>query len=42
MNLNVWDVAEPLRELIASGAEVEERRLSRPDVPLTELIQVAS
>ena len=35
MNVNVWDVAEPLRELIASGEEVDERRLADPGVPLT-------
>jgi 3-phenylpropionate/trans-cinnamate dioxygenase ferredoxin reductase component len=34
MNVNVWDVAEPLRELIASGEEVDERRLADPGVPL--------
>jgi 3-phenylpropionate/trans-cinnamate dioxygenase ferredoxin reductase subunit len=34
MNVNVWDVAEPLRELIASGEEVDEGRLADPGVPL--------
>ena len=34
MNVNVWDVADPLRELIASGEEVDERRLADPGVPL--------
>jgi 3-phenylpropionate/trans-cinnamate dioxygenase ferredoxin reductase subunit len=34
MNVNVWDVADPLRELIAGGEEVDERRLADPGVPL--------
>ena len=38
MNVNVWDVAEPIQALIAGGHAVDERRLSDPDVPLTELI----
>jgi 3-phenylpropionate/trans-cinnamate dioxygenase ferredoxin reductase subunit len=45
MNVNVWDVADPIQALIRSGEPVDERRLSDPDVPLTDLIvdeQVAS
>jgi 3-phenylpropionate/trans-cinnamate dioxygenase ferredoxin reductase subunit len=38
MNVNVWDVAEPIQALISSGEPVDERRLSDPDVPLTELL----
>lgn len=38
MNLNVWDVREPLERLIRSGAEVEDRRLADPDVPLGDLV----
>ncbi|MEO8687889.1 MAG: FAD-dependent oxidoreductase [Solirubrobacteraceae bacterium] len=38
MNVNVWDVVEPIQALIASDIPVDERRLSDPDVPLTELI----
>jgi 3-phenylpropionate/trans-cinnamate dioxygenase ferredoxin reductase subunit len=38
MNVNVWDVADPIRALIASGGAVDERRLTDPDVPLTELL----
>jgi 3-phenylpropionate/trans-cinnamate dioxygenase ferredoxin reductase subunit len=34
MNVNVWDVAEPIQALIASGVQVDERRLADPDVPL--------
>jgi 3-phenylpropionate/trans-cinnamate dioxygenase ferredoxin reductase subunit len=38
MNVNVWDVAEPIRALIARGSAVDERRLTDPDVPLTALL----
>jgi 3-phenylpropionate/trans-cinnamate dioxygenase ferredoxin reductase subunit len=37
MNVNVWNVVEPIRELIREGAPVDDRRLADPDVPLTEL-----
>jgi 3-phenylpropionate/trans-cinnamate dioxygenase ferredoxin reductase subunit len=38
MNVNVWDVADPIRALIASAHAVDERRLTDPDVPLTALL----
>ena len=37
MNVNVWDVIEPIRELIRGRVPVDDRRLCDPDVPLTEL-----
>jgi len=37
MNVNVWDVADPIRALIASRRVIDERRLADPDVPLTAL-----
>lgn len=37
MNMNIWDVSEPIRELIRSQAPVSRDRLADPDVPLTEL-----
>jgi 3-phenylpropionate/trans-cinnamate dioxygenase ferredoxin reductase subunit len=40
MNVNVWDVAEPIQALIRSGRAIDERRLSDPDVPLADLIVV--
>jgi 3-phenylpropionate/trans-cinnamate dioxygenase ferredoxin reductase component len=40
MNVNVWDVNEPIQALIASGRPIDERRLSDPDVPLTDLVAV--
>jgi 3-phenylpropionate/trans-cinnamate dioxygenase ferredoxin reductase subunit len=38
MNVNVWDVADTIRALIASRDPVDERRLTDPDVPLTTLV----
>ena len=38
MNVNVWDVADTIRALIASREPVDERRLIDPDVPLTMLV----
>jgi 3-phenylpropionate/trans-cinnamate dioxygenase ferredoxin reductase component len=40
MNVNIWDVTEPIQALIRSGRPVEERRLADPDVPLTDLVAV--
>jgi 3-phenylpropionate/trans-cinnamate dioxygenase ferredoxin reductase component len=38
MNVNVWDVTEPIQALVAGGRPVDERRLADPDVPLTDLL----
>jgi 3-phenylpropionate/trans-cinnamate dioxygenase ferredoxin reductase component len=38
MNVNVWDVADTIRALIAGREPVDERRLTDPDVPLTMLV----
>ena len=37
MNVNVWDVVEPIRELILSGREVDPSRLADPEVSLDEV-----
>jgi 3-phenylpropionate/trans-cinnamate dioxygenase ferredoxin reductase subunit len=37
MNLNVWDVADDLRAIVASGTPIPAARLADPDVPLGEL-----
>ncbi|GJF30629.1 pyridine nucleotide-disulfide oxidoreductase [Kitasatospora sp. NE20-6] len=37
MNVNVWDVVDPIRALILGGRPVDEARLTDPDVPLEEL-----
>ncbi|MFF4817201.1 NAD(P)/FAD-dependent oxidoreductase [Kitasatospora sp. NPDC001309] len=37
MNVNVWDVVDPVRELIVSRREVDADRLADPTVPLTDV-----
>jgi 3-phenylpropionate/trans-cinnamate dioxygenase ferredoxin reductase component len=37
MNVNVWDVSDPIQALIASGATVDRARLADPDVPVEEV-----
>lgn len=36
MNVNVWDVADPIRRLIQQRVAVDDRRLVDPDVPLED------
>jgi 3-phenylpropionate/trans-cinnamate dioxygenase ferredoxin reductase subunit len=38
MNVNVWDVTEPIQRIIRGRVAVDERRLADPDVPLEELV----
>ncbi|MET9222238.1 NAD(P)/FAD-dependent oxidoreductase [Streptomyces sp. NPDC088197] len=38
MNVNVWDVTEPIQQLIRSGRAVDPERLSDPAVPLTSFL----
>ncbi|MGH2986178.1 MAG: NAD(P)/FAD-dependent oxidoreductase [Solirubrobacterales bacterium] len=38
MNMNVWDVSDPVRELIRSRRRVSSRDLADPDVPLSRLV----
>jgi 3-phenylpropionate/trans-cinnamate dioxygenase ferredoxin reductase component len=38
MNVNVWDVTEPIKMLIESREAVDVDRLRDPDVPLAELV----
>jgi 3-phenylpropionate/trans-cinnamate dioxygenase ferredoxin reductase component len=38
MNVNVWDVVDPIQDLIRSRAAVDPERLADPDVPLEELV----
>jgi 3-phenylpropionate/trans-cinnamate dioxygenase ferredoxin reductase component len=38
MNVNVWDVSDPIRRLIGEGVTVDDRRLADPDVPIEELV----
>ena len=37
MNVNVWDVIDDVKALIASGAVVDPDRLADPSVPLADL-----
>lgn len=38
MNVNVWDVTDPIKALVASGRPVDPERLADPDVPLSDLL----
>jgi 3-phenylpropionate/trans-cinnamate dioxygenase ferredoxin reductase subunit len=38
MNVNVWDVNDPIRRLISERVKVDDRRLSDPDVPIDQLV----
>ncbi len=38
MNVNVWDVAEPVRQLIREGRPLDADALADPDVPLESLL----
>jgi 3-phenylpropionate/trans-cinnamate dioxygenase ferredoxin reductase subunit len=40
MNVNVWDVVDPIQRLIRDQVPVDDRRLSDPDVPLEQLAPV--
>ena len=37
MNVNVWDVTDPIQRLIRERVAVDDRRLADPDVPLDKL-----
>jgi len=38
MNLNVWDVTDPIQRLIRARIEVDDRHLADPGIPLDELV----
>jgi 3-phenylpropionate/trans-cinnamate dioxygenase ferredoxin reductase subunit len=38
MNVNVWDVTDPIQALVRSGKPVEASRLADPQVPLETLL----
>jgi 3-phenylpropionate/trans-cinnamate dioxygenase ferredoxin reductase subunit len=40
MNVNVWDVIDPIQRLIRERVAVDDRRLADPDVPLEDLVPV--
>ena len=39
LNMNVWDVSDPIRELIRSRRPLDAGELSDPDTPLSELVE---
>ena len=38
MNVNVWDVTDPIRALVTSGRQVDAARLADPGAPLSDLL----
>jgi 3-phenylpropionate/trans-cinnamate dioxygenase ferredoxin reductase subunit len=42
MNVNVWDVTDPIQRLIRERVSVDDRRLADTDIPLTELAAAAT
>jgi 3-phenylpropionate/trans-cinnamate dioxygenase ferredoxin reductase subunit len=38
MNVNIWDVVEDLKAVVASGQEIDAGRLADPDVALSDLV----
>lgn len=40
MNVNVWDVVEDLKALVASGRAIDPARLADPDLPIPELVPI--
>jgi 3-phenylpropionate/trans-cinnamate dioxygenase ferredoxin reductase subunit len=41
MNVNVWDVTDPIKRLILERVAVDDRRLADPDVPLDQVAAAA-
>jgi 3-phenylpropionate/trans-cinnamate dioxygenase ferredoxin reductase subunit len=42
MNVNVWDVVDPIQRLIRERVPIDDWRLSDPDVPLEQLVPIES
>jgi 3-phenylpropionate/trans-cinnamate dioxygenase ferredoxin reductase component len=40
MNVNVWDVTDPIRALVTSGRPVDTKKLADTNVPLGDLLSV--
>jgi 3-phenylpropionate/trans-cinnamate dioxygenase ferredoxin reductase subunit len=40
MNVNVWDVTDPIKHLIRERVAIDDRRLADPDIALGDLAQV--
>ncbi|WP_406446876.1 FAD-dependent oxidoreductase [Streptomyces sp. NBC_01613] len=41
MNVNIWDVTEPIQALVRSGQQVDTRKLADPQVPIDSLLHNA-
>jgi 3-phenylpropionate/trans-cinnamate dioxygenase ferredoxin reductase subunit len=41
MNVNVWDVVEDLKALVAARSPLDPALLANPEVPLTEVLAAA-
>ncbi|MGI5404985.1 NAD(P)/FAD-dependent oxidoreductase [Streptomyces sp. CA-135486] len=39
MNVNIWDVTEPIQALVRSGQQVDTRKLADPQVPIDSLAE---
>jgi 3-phenylpropionate/trans-cinnamate dioxygenase ferredoxin reductase subunit len=42
MNLNVWDVTDPIQRLISERVSVDDRSLEDPDVPLEDFVRAGA
>jgi 3-phenylpropionate/trans-cinnamate dioxygenase ferredoxin reductase subunit len=42
MNVNTWEVVDPIQQLIREQLVVDDRRLADPDIPLTELVSATA
>jgi 3-phenylpropionate/trans-cinnamate dioxygenase ferredoxin reductase subunit len=40
MNVNVWDVVDPIQRLIRDRSSIDDARLADPDMPLEQLAQL--
>jgi 3-phenylpropionate/trans-cinnamate dioxygenase ferredoxin reductase subunit len=38
MNVNIWDVADDLEQVVRAGIPVDPTRLADPEVPLGDLV----
>jgi 3-phenylpropionate/trans-cinnamate dioxygenase ferredoxin reductase subunit len=38
MNVNIWDVTEPIQALVRSGQQVDTSKLADPQVPIDSLL----
>ena len=41
MNVNIWDVTEPIQALVRSGQQVDTSKLADPQVPIESFLHNA-